>query len=125
MENGEPCRAGPQRGRALCFAHDPERAEEMADARRLGGQRRRREGTVQVAYELPALDTAEGALRLVEIAVADVLALDNGVARCRLLLTAAVTATRVRESGDLDARVAALEAALSARTVGGPPLLEP
>lgn len=123
MSDGVPCRARPQRERPWCFLHDPERAEEAAEARRLGGLRRRREGTVQVAYDLPPLDTPEGALRLVEVAVADALALDNGIARCRLLLTAAIAATRIRESGELDARLAAVEAALSARTVGGAALL--
>ena len=40
MPDGRACRAGPQRDRPYCFAHDPERAQEAAEARRLGGLRR-------------------------------------------------------------------------------------
>jgi hypothetical protein len=50
--DGRPCGAGPQLDRAFCFVHDPERAAEVAEARRLGGLRRRREGTIATAYEL-------------------------------------------------------------------------
>ena len=54
----------PLRDRPYCFSHDPERAEEAAEARRLGGLRRRKEGTIAVAYDLPGLDTVAGIRRL-------------------------------------------------------------
>jgi len=57
MPDGSRCRAGPQRERPYCFAHDPERAAEAAEARKLGGLRRRKEGTIALAYDLPGLDT--------------------------------------------------------------------
>jgi DNA-binding CsgD family transcriptional regulator len=54
--DGQPCAMAPLRDRPYCFSHDPERAEEAADARRLGGLRRRREGTIAVAYEQEVLE---------------------------------------------------------------------
>ena len=111
MSDGRMCRAGPQRKRPYCFAHDPERAAEAAEARRLGGLRRRKEGTVAVAYDLFGLDTVEGIRRLLEIVVTDGLGLENSIARLRALISTAVAATNLLKVGDLEDRVAALEAA--------------
>jgi hypothetical protein len=95
--DGQPCAMAPLRDRPYCFAHDPERAEEAAEARRLGGLRRRREGTVSVAYDLPGLDTVPGIRRILEIVVTDGVGLDNGVARLRTLIAAAVAAMNRRQ----------------------------
>lgn len=114
MADGRTCRAGPQRERPYCFLHDPERAEDAAEARRLGGLRRRKEGTIAVAYGLDGLDTVGGIRRVLDIAVADALGLENGIARLRVLIAAAGAATRLLETADLEARLAALEAAIGA-----------
>jgi hypothetical protein len=119
MADGRACRAGPQRDRPYCFSHDPERVEDAREARRLGGLRRRREGTLSLAYDLRSLDTVEGIRRILEIAVTDGLSLDNGVARVRLLISAASAAGRLLETADLEARLCALEEA--ARSVPRPP----
>jgi len=102
---------------ALCFWHAPEHADEAAEARRLGGLRRRRERAVAGAYEFDGLGTVEQIARLVEVAVLDTLALENGVARNRTLAYLAQTATRLLEAGELQQRVAGLEAILSGRVV--------
>ena len=112
MADGRACRAGPQRERPFCFAHDPDRAEEALEARRLGGLRRRREGTTTVAYDLPGLDTVEGIRRVLDIVVVDALGLDSGIARLRVLIAVATAASRLLETGELEARITALEAAL-------------
>ncbi len=39
-ENGQPCRAPKLRESEYCLMHSPDHAEEMAEARRLGGLRR-------------------------------------------------------------------------------------
>jgi hypothetical protein len=57
----------PLHERPYCFSHDPERAEEAAEARRLGGLRRRKEGTIAVAYDLPGLESVAGIRRLLDI----------------------------------------------------------
>jgi hypothetical protein len=101
--------------RPFCFAHDPERADDLAEARRLGGLRRRREGTLAVAYDLPGLDSVDGIRRLLDIIVADALGLDAGIARLRVILGVVGAATKLLEVAELEARVAALEAAARAR----------
>lgn len=115
MPDGRLCRAGPQRDRPYCFAHDPERVEEAAEARRLGGLRRRKEGTIAVAYDLPGLDTLDGIRRVFDIVVADLLGLENTVARSRALIAAATGATKLLSIGEHEDRIAALEAVLQRR----------
>ena len=110
MPDGRACRAGPQRDRPFCFAHDPERAEEAAEARRLGGLRRRKEGTIAVAYDLPGLDTVVGIRRLLDIVVTDGIGLENGIARLRVLISTAAAATSLLKVGEFEERLTALEA---------------
>jgi hypothetical protein len=110
MRDGRLCRAGPQRERPYCFAHDPERATEAAEARRLGGLRRRKEGTIAVAYDLPGLDSVDGIRRLLEIVSTDGLGMENGVPRLRALISTAVAATNLLKVGEFEERLTALEA---------------
>lgn len=109
--DGEPCRMPPLVDRPYCFAHDPERAAEAAEARRLGGLRRKKEGTIAVAYDLPGLDSVAGIRRILEIVVTDGVGMENGIARLRVLISAATAATKLLETGELEDRIAALEAA--------------
>jgi hypothetical protein len=51
--DGQPCRMAPLHDRPFCFSHDPERAAEAAEARRIGGLRRKKEGTIAIAFDLP------------------------------------------------------------------------
>jgi len=109
MPDGHACRAGPQRDRPYCFAHDPERAADAAEARRLGGLRRRKEGTIAVAYDLPGLDTVVGIRRLLDIVVTDGVGLENGIARLRVLISASAAATNLLKVGEFEERLTALE----------------
>jgi len=88
--DGQPCAMAPLRDRPYCFSHDPERAAEAAEARRLGGLRRRKEGTIAVAYDLPGLESVAGIRRLLDIVVTDAVGLENGIARLRVLIATAV-----------------------------------
>jgi hypothetical protein len=115
--DGQPCQMAPLRDRPYCFAHDPERAEDAADARRLGGLRRRKEGTIAVAYDLPGLDTVVGIRRLLDIVVTDGVGLDNGIARLRVLISTAVAAMNLLKVGELEERLATLEGVVGPRTV--------
>ena len=119
MPDGSRCRAGPQRERPYCFAHDPERAAEAAEARRLGGLRRRKEGTIAVAYDLPGLDTVAGIRRLLQIVSTDGLAMDNGVPRLRALISTAVAATNLLKVGEFEERLASMEAVTGQRSGTG------
>jgi hypothetical protein len=116
MPDGGLCRASAIRGQLFCYMHDPERSEDAAEARRLGGFRRRRERTLGVAYEIGGVRTSEDLLRIVEIALFDLLGAEASITRARALLHAALVGTKVLETGDLEARVALLESRLAAET---------
>jgi len=112
---GRGCRAWPIRREPYCLWHSPEREEEAAEARRLGGLRRRREKTLAGAYDLTGLDTIPAIRRVVEIATFDTLGLENSIARARTLIAAAQVAAKLLETGELEERIAALELATSDR----------
>lgn len=118
MPDGSPCRAAPLVDGAFCYVHEPAKAEEADETRRLGGLRRRREKTIIVAYDLENLGTVDGILRVLDIALRDALGLENSIARSRVLISAAGAATRLLEVGDLAARVASLEEALRQKNSG-------
>jgi hypothetical protein len=81
----------------------------------MGGLRRRKEGTIAVAYDLPGLDTVAGIRRLLDIVVTDGVGLDNGIARLRVLISVAGTAITLLRTGELEERMAVLEAAMAHR----------
>ena len=89
--------------------HSPERAEEVAEARRLGGLRRRREKAIYGAYDVDGLGSVVQVRRLIEIAVLDTLGLENSVARNRTLAYLAQVAVNLLEKGELEERVRVLE----------------
>jgi hypothetical protein len=115
LDDGKQCRAGPIAGSDFCFFHSPEHQEEAAEARRLGGVRRRRERVVSSAFDFEGLDTIPKVTRLVEVAVLDTLGLENSVARNRTLAYLAQTAARLLESGQFEERLRNLEEAMQAR----------
>jgi hypothetical protein len=109
---GKRCGAPPLHGSTFCFWHDPRHIEEAREARRLGGQRRRRERIVSGVYDFEGLGSVPAIRRLVEVAVLDTFGLENSVARNRTLAYLAQTAAKLLEVGELEQRVAALEAAV-------------
>ena len=119
--DGRACRATPMLDVAYCFWHNPATEEEVTEARRLGGLRRRREKAVASAYDLGSLDSVPALRRVLEIAVLDALSLDASVARVRLLLSAVLAGAKLLEVGDFEARLAELEAAVR---VQAPPDLD-
>ena len=100
------------RGISFCFWHNPETATEAAEARRLGGMRRRREGAVAGAYEFDGLGSAADLRRMLEIAATDCLALENSIARVRAITAIVQVGARLLEVGELEERVRAIEATL-------------
>ena len=78
----------------------------------MGGLRRRKEGTIAVAYDLPGLDTVAGIRRLLDIVVTDGVGMENGIARLRVLIATAVAATNLLKVGEFEDRLARLEAAI-------------
>src|SRR3990170_2289721 len=92
-DGGEPCRAAPLRESYFCVFHDPEYAETVQEARRVGGQRRKREVTLATAYDFEGLTSVPDIRRLVEVAAFDALGLDNNISRVRALGYLAQVAT--------------------------------
>ncbi|MCZ7577030.1 MAG: hypothetical protein M5U18_08335 [Dehalococcoidia bacterium] len=76
---GEDCRQAPLREKDYCFWHDPENAEAAQEARRLGQQRAKREGSVAAAMQVDGLASVPDLRRILEIVLFDTLALQNGV----------------------------------------------
>ena len=113
---GAPCGATPMRGQPFCFWHHPDHRADAAEARRLGGLRRRREKTLEGAYDLhEGFRSVDGILRFVEIAALDLLGLDTSVARSNAMFRGALVAAKLLEVGDLAQRLATVEATLAAR----------
>ena len=122
-EGGGTCRAAPLKDGDYCRMHSPDHAEEVAEARRLGGLRRKREVAIAGAYEFEGLESVGQIRRLIEVAVLDTLGLENSVARSRTLAYLAQTALKSLEVGELEQRLAALETAMGPRLAsrrGGP-----
>lgn len=101
----------------FCFFHDPEREAEAVEARRLGGLRRKRESTLQGAYEVTGVATLDDLLGLLKVVTFDALSLENSIARGRLLLGVVQTGAKLLEVGEQEERLAAIEAALGPRVV--------
>ncbi len=114
-ESGQPCGTPPLTTSDYCLWHDPARTEEAAEARRLGGQRRRRETTIAAVYDIEDFDSVYGLSRVLRIALVDTLALENTVARNRTLIAAITTGAKLLELADHEERLNALEAALGRR----------
>ena len=114
-EDGQPCRAARHHDSDFCIWHDPELADEMMEARRLGGLRRRRERTVSAAYDFIGLGNVTEIRRLIEVAAMDVLGLENSIARSRTLAYLASVAAMLLEKGEMEDRLGDLEAALGPR----------
>lgn len=112
---GEACGSPPLLEGEYCLLHDPEHADEVQEARRLGGQRRRKERVVADAFDFEGLGSIPSIRRLVEVAAMDTLGLENSVARARTLAYLAQVATKLLETGELEERVAQLEAAVAPR----------
>jgi hypothetical protein len=94
--------------------HSPDHAEEMAEARRLGGLRRRREKTVSGAYDFDGLNDLTQVRRLLEIACLDTLSLENRRSP-RTLAYLAQVALKALEVGELAERIEALERLVAPR----------
>jgi hypothetical protein len=114
-QGGERCRSAPITDEQFCFWHHPEHTQDATEARRLGGLRRRREKALEGAYDFEGLGSVAQIRRVLEIAMLDALGLDNSIARSRVLVSVAGAAAKLLEVGELEERLAGIEAALGPR----------
>ena len=115
--DGQPCGMPPMADSEFCWAHDPANAEAAAEARRLGGMRHKREGTLASAYQFDGLGNVYDIRRLIEIAVLDTLGMENSIQRARTLAYLAQTALKSLEVGEVQDRLAVLEESVLGRRV--------
>jgi hypothetical protein len=108
-DDGERCQAAPLADGTQCFWHAEETAKDAAEARRLGGLRRRRERAVGGAYLFDGLETVPAIRRLLEIAAVDVLSTEASLSRARTLVYVAAAATKLLETSELERRLVVLE----------------
>jgi hypothetical protein len=112
-QDGRACGATPLRDSDYCVFHDPAHSQEVAEGRRLGGLRRRREVAVSGAYDFNGLGSVEDVRRLIEIAAVDALSMENSIPRIRAITQIAQVGARLLETGELADRLAAVEAVLA------------
>jgi hypothetical protein len=105
----------------FCWAHDPEHQEEAAAARRAGGQVKKKQGTLALAYDLNGVESIPDIRRWVELALFETLSLDNTVIRNRVILSGAQIAAKLHETGELATRLDAVEAVLKRQGEGPMP----
>ena len=115
MPDGRACRATPLRDEPFCFWHSPDTAEELTEARRMGGLHRRKKRTVATIYGFGGLRSIEDNQGLLETVAVETLGLENSIARNRALTAIVATGAKLIELGDLASRIAAIEAALGPR----------
>lgn len=106
---GEPCKMSPLKGSNYCFTHAPEVGAARAMARKRGGQRRRVEHAGD-PFTLPeTFVTVQDANKLLDYTLAEVLPMENSIARARILLAIHESYLRSIEIGELEQRIKALE----------------
>jgi hypothetical protein len=114
-QNGEPCRNAPMQDDDQCFWHSPAHADEAAAARKLGGSHRRKERTLAGVYGIDGVTSITELQRIIEVVILEGLALENGVARLRVIVSAVVAAAKLLEHGEHEERLQAIEALLRPR----------
>ena len=114
---GEKCRVPALKGSQFCFTHSPEVGAARAQARKRGGQRRRvpHAGNPET---LPAsVRTIDDVLKVLDYALAESMPLENSIQRGRLIVAIAGAFIEAIKTGELEQRLAAIEAALKIREV--------
>ncbi len=109
------------RDEPFCFWHAPETAEEVAEARRLGGLHRRKKKTVASIYGVGGLRTIDDLQGLLETAAIETMALENSISRNRAVAGMVAIGAKLIETGELEEWIAALELATGAERGGRPP----
>jgi hypothetical protein len=113
----QPCGAAPLHGSDYCVFHDPEYSKTVQAARSAGGQRRKREVALAVAYDFQGLGSVAEIRRLVEVAAFDALGLDSSIQRVRALAYLAQVSVGLLEKGEWEQRLEAVEEAVGVSAV--------
>jgi hypothetical protein len=112
---GAHCRANAGKDSEYCFMHDPARGAECARARKLGGQRRRATHGGDTSTLPVNVRTLDDVFAVLDYALAEALPLENSIQRGRLLVAIAGAFVEAIKTGELEARLAAIENTLKLR----------
>jgi len=108
--SGKKCQAKPKAGSSYCFIHDPSQAQKRAQARRKGGETHRTPHAGNESTIPQEVNTLTDAKRILSYTLAEILVHDNTIARARVLLSLFDSFAKSIEIGELESRIAALEA---------------
>jgi hypothetical protein len=113
--SGEPCKAQALQTGRYCFTHDPASGAARALAHKKGGKRNRTAHGGQ-AEALPATVTnISEAMKILDYALAEIIPMENSIARGRLLIALAAGYVDSLRVGEIENRLAAIDAILKAR----------
>ena len=113
-KTGRPCPNPARDGGEFCGFHDPDLAAVRAEARRRGGHNRRtRRAPGHDDPPASPLRSVDDVQCVLERTLADTLAQENSGSRTQALVRVCVAALKAIEVGEIEERVAALEARLS------------
>ena len=112
---GGPCKAQAIAGGRYCFTHDPASGKARALAHRKGGKRNRTEHGGQAEILPASVTTISEAMKILDYALAEIIPMENSIARGRLLIALAAGYVDSLKVGEMESRLAAIEAALKAR----------
>lgn len=109
-KSGKPCKMPAIKGTHYCFTHNPETRTAQAQARKRGGFNSSTPHAGS-AETIPAdVQTIDQARSILNYTLAELLVMDNSIARARALLAAFDSFVKAFEIGELEQRIAALEA---------------
>ena len=106
---GKPCGMRPLAGSRYCYNHDPAMGAKRAQSRKKGGANRRishhGDSTI-IPHEVKTLNDAN---QILEYVLAEVVPMENSIARARVLLSLYDSFIKSFEIGELEQRIQALE----------------
>ena len=111
-QSGKKCQAAPIKGGLYCFTHDPSNGAARAKAHRLGGERHRVPHFGDEKSLPREVKTLEDAGKILSYTLAEVIPMENSIARARVLLALYDSFVKSFEIGELENRLAALEATI-------------
>ena len=113
--SGGPCKAQARQGGQYCFTHDPASGKARATARKLGGKRNRTPHAGQADILPVTVATIAQATKILDYALAEIIPMENSIARGRLLIALVAGYINAFQVGELENRIMAIETALKAR----------
>ncbi len=108
-QTGQPCRAQALKGSKYCFTHSPATGAQRAAARKRGGLNRRVTHHGDASLIPGEVKTLEDANKILAYVLAEVIPMENSIARARLLLALYDSFLKSFEIGELEERIRVLE----------------